>query len=164
MQVRRATPDDFAAIHAVESEAFGRPDEANLVDRLRASGDMLLELVADGENGRLDGHLAFSRLSTEPADGSRLAALAPVAVRPDAQGKGVGSGLIRAGLERLGRSGVGAAIVLGEPAYYARFGFSAEGVRSIRAPFSGPAFMGLELEAGALSSVQAIRYADAFGV
>ena len=91
--IRFARAGDRPAIAAVVERAFGQPDEAELVARLRESGDVMFELVA-AQDGEVAGHLMFSRLW---ADSQNLyAALAPVAVAPERQRTGVGSALIRA--------------------------------------------------------------------
>ena len=87
-----------------------------------------------------------------------------VAVKPGRQRDGVGIALIEAGLEACRAKGVDAVIVLGHADYYPRFGFSAELARQVRAPFSGPSFMALELTPGVLSTERTVRYAPAFGV
>ncbi|MGH9671813.1 MAG: GNAT family N-acetyltransferase, partial [Bryobacteraceae bacterium] len=111
------------------------------------------------------GHILFSPLPIDVAGGRviRAAALAPVAVRPEAQRAGIGSALIRRGLEICRDRGCAASVVLGWPEYYPRFGFSAELARRLRAPFSGESFMALELEPGSLAGVEGmVRYARAF--
>lgn len=159
--IRPATAADHDSIHAVETAAFGRPDEADLVDALRADGDALIELVAE-EAGAIVGHILFSPLATNT--GARFAALAPVAVLPGRQKDGLGGALILAGLDACEARGVDAVILLGHPDYYPRFGFSAEAARHVRGPFSGPAFMGLALTPGALDGPVTITYARAFGL
>jgi putative acetyltransferase len=155
---------DAAAITRVVTDAFGGAEEAALVERLRSDGDILVELVAEEEAG-LVGHILFSRLELEgPVDRLPAAALAPVSVRPGLQQRGVGGELIRQGLDACRDLDVPAVIVLGHPAYYPRFGFDAALTRSLQAPFSGPAFMALELRAGVLSSPRRARYASAFGL
>ena len=112
------------------------------------------------------GHVLFSELPIETGGGPlRAAALAPLAVAPEHQRQGIGAALIRAGLEACRNCGVAAAIVLGDPDYYPRFGFSSAAARNLRAPFSGPAFMALELAPGCLDGVTGtLRYAAAFGL
>jgi len=128
--VRPARPEDFAAIHAVEAAAFGREDEALIVETVRADGAALVELVAE-EAGHIVGHILFSRMTTDP--GKQMAGLAPVAVLPDAQRRGWGQVLCRAGIDELRRMGAEAVVVLGHVHYYPRFGFSAEAARRLAA-------------------------------
>jgi putative acetyltransferase len=109
----------------------------------------------------------FSALRVDlTARGLAAASLAPLGVAPDFQRRGHGSALVRAGIEALRAEGCQAIIVLGDPDYYARFGFSADLTRNLAAPFRGPAFMGLELAAGALSCGDAglVTYPPPFGL
>lgn len=161
MIVRAAGTEDRAAIHALVTAAFGQADEGDLVDRLRAEGDAVLELVAEAD-GELVGHVLFSPLVTDT--GARFAALAPLSVRPDRQRSGVGLALMEAGHRLLREQGWDAMIVLGHPAYYPRAGYSAEAARTVDAPFSGPSFMALELTPGALATPTRVTYARAFGI
>ena len=158
--IRPAAPGDHAAIRAVEEAAFGQPDEAELVDRLRADVDALVELVAE-DGGEVVGHILFSPMRNEA--GLSVAALAPVAVAPARQRGGVGGALVRAGLEACRAAGVDLVVVLGHADYYPRFGFSAQAAEALTAPFSGPHFMALELTPGALRPMT-VRYAPAFGL
>ena len=162
--IRNAEPRDFPAIRAVITHAFGRADEADLVEQLRTDGDVLFELVAATDIA-LQGHILYSRLPIV-RDGETLqaAALAPVSVLPAFQRHGLGKALIEAGHASCGELGFAAIIVLGHPAYYPQFGFSAKTAESLNAPFSGPAFMALELVPGALTAGGQVRYAAAFGV
>lgn len=162
MLVRPAVPGDHPEVHAVVEAAFGRPDEADLVDALRADGDALLELVAEDGEGRVVGHLLFSPLTTDT--GARFAALAPLSVTPDEQRTGLGVMLMEVGHALLAAQGVEAVIVLGHPDYYPRVGFSADAAKTVKAPFSGEHFMALALKAGALDRPVAITYAKAFGI
>ena len=130
------------------------------VSLLRADGDKVFELVAE-EDGVVVGHIFYSRLW---ADSVHLyAALAPMAVRPDLQRSGVGSRLVKASIETAREFGTHAVIVLGHPDYYPRFGFTPEAAARVKAPYSGPAFMALEIEDGALSEPVMVAYPDAFG-
>ncbi|HEX5776920.1 MAG TPA: N-acetyltransferase, partial [Caulobacteraceae bacterium] len=140
MNIRPAREADHAAIREVVIAAFGQPDEADLIERLRADGDALIELVAE-EGGEVVGHILFSPMASQPP--AKIAALAPVAVKPDLQRGGIGIALNEAGLDACRAAGVEAVIVLGHADYYPRFGFSAELARRVRAPFSGPSFMAL---------------------
>lgn len=165
--IRLEQPDDLPWIHAVNALAFGQPDEATLVDQLRDDGDVLASLVAIGDGGDIDGHILFSRLDLLFDDGTsaHVAALAPVAVRPDRQRQGIGKDLVRAGIAACRTQGLRAIIVLGHPEYYPKFGFSAELARNLRSPFPGDAFMALELIPDMLRGKKgAVRYAKAFGL
>ena len=165
--VRPERAEDLAQIRAVNELAFGQPEEADLVDQLREDGDVLASLVAVGRDGRIDGHILFSRLGLLFDDRTvvNAAALAPVAVRPERQRQGIGTELVRAGIAACRAQGLGAIIVLGHVAYYPRFGFSAELARSLRSPFPGDAFMAMELIPDMLRGRRgAVRYAKAFGL
>ena len=159
--IRHAKPDDHAAISTLVEAAFGQPDEARLVEELRANGDVIFELVAKAEDGAVEGHVLYSRLW---ADSVMLyAALAPLSVAPTLQKTGIGSRLMKASLDTAREFGIHGIILLGHPAYYQRFGFSAEAASRVKSPYSGsPSFMALALEAGALDEPLTIAYADAF--
>jgi putative acetyltransferase len=159
--IRFARAADHPAIAEAVEAAFGQPDEARLVERLREAGDVLFELVAV-EDEALTGHILFSRLF---ADRSELyAALAPVAVRPGLQRAGVGSALIRSGLEQAREFGAHGVLVLGHPDYYPRFGFSTDAAANARCPYTGnPAFMALALEPAAFDAPFMVAYPAAFG-
>lgn len=159
--IRHARPDDHAAIRAVNEAAFGRPDEADLVERLRAAGDVMFELVED-DAGQVVGHILYSRLWADSV--SLYAALAPMAVLPDRQKDGVGKRLVAASIETAKDFGACAIIVLGHPEYYPKFGFTPDAAAKVKSPFSGsPAFMALALEDGALDAPLLVAYPDAFG-
>lgn len=165
MQIQEETREQHARTHALNCAAFGRSYEADLVDRLRADGVVRLSLVAV-EDGEVVGHILFTELPTQ-VDGREVdaVALAPMAVDPRRQSAGVGSALVREGLARLARDRFEAVIVLGHPAYYPRFGFSAALAAKLASPFAGEAFMALELAAGALrGEAGQVRYPAAFGI
>lgn len=135
------------------------------MDALRQDGDVLSSLVAQEENGAIVGHVLFSRLGIEGNPQLRAAALAPMAVRPDRQRRGIGGALIRTGLEHCRRLDLDAVVVLGHTTYYPRFGFSAALAAGLEAPFSGPHLMALALRDGVLSGRKGrLRYANAFGI
>lgn len=124
--VRDEHATDRPRVEALLVDAFGRPDEAGIVERLRADGDIVLALVAEYES-EIVGHIAFSRVRAE-IDGRevRALALAPLAVSPARQGKGVGSVLVAAGVEAARTAGFEAVFVVGDAAFYGRFGFTTE--------------------------------------
>lgn len=161
--IRHARPADHPEIARIVEAAFDQADEARLVERLRAAGDALFELVAE-EDGQVVGHIMFSRLYADRAE--MIAALAPLAVRPDRQSSGVGSALVRAGLDQAREFGAWGVIVLGHEDYYPRFGFSAETAAKVSAtPFSGrPSFMAMALEEGVFDEPMLIAYPDAFRI
>lgn len=164
MEIRTETGADLAAVGEVNRLAFGREAEARLVDDLRDGGYARLSLVAE-EEGRLVGHIMFSEAVIR-TDGGEVGALAlgPVGVIPERQGRGVGSALIREGLDRCVQEGHRIVVLLGHPGYYPRFGFSAERAGNLSSPYSGDAFMALELAPGALSRVVGeFEFAPPFG-
>ena len=164
MEIRPETGADLAAVGEVNRLAFGREAEARLVDDLRDGGYARLSLVAE-EEGRLVGHIMFSEAVIR-TDGGEVGALAlgPVGVIPERQGRGVGSALIREGLDRCVQEGHRIVVLLGHPGYYPRFGFSAERAGNLSSPYSGDAFMALELAPGALSRVVGeFEFAPPFG-
>src|SRR6516165_4423395 len=156
---------DFERIRHVNRLAFGREDEARLVDALRAGGYARLSLVAE-EGGQVVGHVLFSDLPIVTQAGTlHTLALAPVAVLPAHQRQGVGSRLVREGLRACAEAGHRVVVVLGHADYYPRFGFSARLAERLKAPFSGAAFMALELMPGALANVTGeVRYPPPFGL
>jgi putative acetyltransferase len=148
--IRHERPDDVDAIRAVNDAAFGRPVEGHLTDQLRTEGAVLMSLVAE-EAGDIVGHILFSRVAIEPQGGRLPAAiLGPVAVVPTKQNQGIGSALVRRGLDECASIGINAVVLVGHPAYYPRFGFDPKLAERIEAPYEGPAFMAIELVPNAL--------------
>jgi putative acetyltransferase len=163
--IREEQPQDRERIRMVNQAAFGRGDEADLVDRLRAEGAVLLSLVAEVDS-QIVGHILFSRMTVETEQGPVGAvSLAPMAVLPGHQRRQIGSQLVRRGLTELGARGERIVIVLGHKEYYPRFGFSPEKARHLASPFPPEAFMALELSPGALAGIHgAVLYPPAFGL
>lgn len=158
--IREATADDHDGIAALINAAFGQPDEARLVERLRQDCDMVLELVATNE-GELVGHVAFSRLRVAGDDGSFDAvALAPMAVLPDRQGSGVGKSLIENAHHLLEESGEALSVVLGDPVYYAHFGYTHDRASSFESDYQGEALQALAW--GAAPQTGRLTYPEAF--
>ncbi|MBA3511894.1 N-acetyltransferase [Sphingomonas sp.] len=157
MNIRAAAPGDHSAIRDVLLAAFPGPDEADLVEQLRADGDAAIELVAE-QDGRIVGHILFS-----PVHGPfRALALAPVAVAPQRHGEGIGSALIKAGHELARGQAWDAIFVLGEPAYYRRFDYDPALAAGFDSPYAGPYFMALALR-GALPATEGqVTHARAF--
>lgn len=121
-RVRAERDGDAPDIRRVHESAFGRRQEADLVDALRGTAAWLpgLSLVAE-EDGRVVGHVLFSRATLD--GGAPVLALAPVAVLPSLQRRRVGSLLLEEGLQRAAETDVGLVVVLGDPEFYSRFGF-----------------------------------------
>lgn len=151
-RIRQAQPGDAAALRHIHTAAFGRPAEADLVEALIAEGYARVSLVALLGDEPV-AHILFTDLPLQPPEGAppiRGVALAPIAVLPAMQRRGLGAALIPAGLAACRAAGAQVAVVLGHPSYYPRFGFAAERATSIRAPWSGPSFMAQELTPGIL--------------
>jgi putative acetyltransferase len=123
-EIRGATPADAEALEALYPRAFPDEDLLPLVRELSKESGLVLSLVAANDS-RIVGHAAFTACGIDGTD-ARASLLGPVAVDPGWQRKGIGSALIRAGLERLEGVGVAVVCVLGDPAYYGRLGFSKE--------------------------------------
>jgi len=161
--VRPERESDAAAVYRLVAAAFERDDEARLVDLLRAAADPYLALVAeDGE--RIVGHIAFSPITID-GDGPAAMGLAPVAVEPGAQNRGIGGTLVRAGLKACAERGVGLVFVLGHREYYPRFGFRpAADLRFLyRSHELDSAFFVLELTPGAAAGrCGSVRFHPAF--
>lgn len=152
MIVRPEEPPDAPAVRDIHERAFGRAAEADIVDALRAAGAITLSLVAE-EDGGVIGHVLFSPVTVRGAEDVRATGLASLAVVPEHQRAGVGGALVREGLERLRADGWAIAVVLGDPAYYSRFGFEPASRFGVRWEHDAPdeAFQLLELRPGALA-------------
>ena len=151
MLIRTETEQDWAAVYKVNESAFETPAEANLVGILRQEAYPVVSLVAE-DNGVAVGHIVFTPVSLSGHPNLKIMGLGPMAVAPEHQRKGIGSALVRAGLERCKQLGFGAAVVLGHPAYYPRFGFVPAKPKGIICELEVPeeAFMVMELREGAL--------------
>src|SRR5437764_119192 len=126
LTIREETPADYSTIREINVQAFGGEAEATLVDQLRADGLVVASLVAI-QDGEISGHILFSELVIETSgEIIPAAALAPLAVLPGRQRIGIGSRLVREGLEMCRLHGKSLVAVLGDPEYYPRFGFSPE--------------------------------------
>lgn len=153
--LREETAADLSAIATVNQAAFGRPEEALLVDALRVAGVLTLSLVALADD-EVVGHIAFSPVTIAVARGSVAAiGLAPMAVAPAWQRRGVGARLIGEGLDRLRTASHRVVVVLGHPGYYPRFGFAPASRFGLRweQPAADPSFMALELVPGTLAGL-----------
>ncbi|MGH9688314.1 MAG: GNAT family N-acetyltransferase [Candidatus Acidiferrales bacterium] len=162
-QVREEGPEDRPLVRRVNEAAFGRADEADLVERLRGENAVLVSLVAEIDSA-IVGYVLFGRMWIEAASGSISAvALAPVAVVPSHQRSGIGSAMIRRGLELLRERREEIVIVLGHADYYPRFGFSCKSARHLQSSFPPEYYMAMELKPGALARARGkVRYPAAF--
>ena len=152
--IRLEATNDISAIRAVNEAAFGRPGEADLVDRLRAAGRLLVSLVAV-EGDVVVGHIAFSPVRLADADEQPLGVgLGPMAVLPAYQNRAIGSVLVQAGLDACRDLGAAYAVVLGHPAYYPRFGFVPASRFGLRCQWPVPddVFMAQELQPQGLAA------------
>ena len=134
MTIRPASPADLSALQALYPAAFPDEDLVPLVSALSAEAGGVLSLVA-GDGSKVTGSAFFTTCNVSGCE-CRAALLGPVAVAPGSQQSGLGSVLIAAGIERLREDGVAAVCVLGDPAYYSRFGFQPES--AIRPPYALP--------------------------
>ena len=145
--IRHETPADILAIRGVNQAAFETGAEAALVDALRENGKFTLSLVAAIE-GEVVGHILFTDIEMEPGGAEpRILGLAPMAVLPVWHGKGIGSALVRRGLEDCLELGYRGIVVLGHPAFYPRFGFTPASRHGITSIYEAPdeAFMAVAL-------------------
>ena len=156
LTMRPEIPEDQISIHYVNQEAFGRNQEADLVDKLRKRGVLTISLAAIQET-TIVGHIAFSPVEIASEESSFGAlTLAPVAVLPSHQNKGIGSQLVTAGLEECHRLGHEIVVLAGHSNYYPRFGFVRAYAKGIECEFEVPdeAWMIAELKQGALAGRQ----------
>lgn len=168
--VRQEDQNDFIETYELIKIAFGRDNEAILVKRLRDSDAFVAELsiVAELDN-RIVGHILITKIkiiNSHQKEYDSLA-LAPLAVRPEYQKMGVGTQLVKSGLEKARKLNFRSVIVLGHKLYYPRFGFVPTEKWNIKAPFEVPTngFMGLELVEGGLKNVSGtVKYPKEFEV
>ena len=150
--VRRERPEDADQVRRVNELAFGRPNEAALIDAVRGSADTLSLVAVLGH--QVVGHILFTAVWIERTDRTTPAVgLGPMAVLPEHQRRGVGADLVRAGLDACRRLGHAVVVVLGHPEYYQRFGFVPASTKGIKYEHgvASAAFMVLELRTGAVA-------------
>lgn len=156
---------DTSSIRRVNTQAFGRPFEANLVDILRRHGQVVKSMIAEVD-GEVVGHVILTQTTLMPTvPGLRMLGLGPVAVLPEFQRQGIGSTLIMEAIRQATSEGWHAIAVLGDPGYYTRFGFVQASGFGLGCEFRVPAesFMVLELQPGTLPGLRGVvRYQPEF--
>lgn len=166
INIRLERPEDVAQVRHVNELAFETPAEANIVNTLRQSCPNLLSLVAEDGN-RVVGHILFSPAVID-GSGRKIEGmgLAPMAVLPDRQRQGIGSGLVKRGLEILRERGCPFVIVLGHPEYYPRFGFELASNHGLLSQWDGvpdEAFMIIIMDQASLREVSGVaKYREEF--
>lgn len=147
MRIRLETEADFTAVEQITRSAFDEDAESKLIARLRKIANPVISLVAES-GGSVIGHILFSPITLDANPSLQMMGLAPMAVKPDRQREGVGSALVRAGLENCRKINMGAVVVLGHPDYYPKFGFRPAVDFGIKSEYEVPdeAFMLLELQ------------------
>lgn len=167
IEIRQEKVTDYPAVYNAHTKAFGRKHEARLADRLRLSDAFVpeLSLVALCDN-ILVGHIMFTEVIIGDGINRTLSlALAPMAVEPAMQRKGIGSSMVNYALSKACKLGFKSVTVLGHEAFFSRFGFLSTNRWQIKPPFNVPdsAFMGLELVEGAFADIRGIaQYAREF--
>ena len=161
ISIRPEQPKDQTVIRAIVTAAFPTDGEARLVDALRANGKAIYSLVAVDDHEEVLGHIMFSSVTTPPSTAKGLG-LAPVAVKPELQNRGIGSQLIRSSLIECKTDGFDYVVLLGNPTYYHRFGFQTASVFGLQNEYrADEAFMVLSLSKRELPK-GTVQYADVF--
>ena len=165
-EIRPEISLDYPDVYQVNVDAFGGNAEARLVDRLRTVAHPVISLVALADS-EVVGHVMFSPVSIEtPCQVELAMGLGPLSVSPEFQGKGIGCDLVATGLDRCRGMTAAAAVVLGEPGYYRRFGFMPAQTVGLGCEYDVPDeyFMVLELIDNALGTASGkVQYHPAFG-
>jgi putative acetyltransferase len=166
IRIRLEEPRDILAVRNINEQAFGEPAEADIVDKLRVSCPDAVSLVAV-EDGCVVGHIFFTPATVEGESGAIVGmGLAPMAVLAERQREGIGSALVRRGLEILRARGCPFVIVLGHPQYYPRFGFESASKYGLKCQWEGvpeEAFMVIIFDEARMEGVSGVaRYRDEF--
>jgi putative acetyltransferase len=164
LNIRAEHSGDVASIRLVNEAAFGTAAEADIVDRLRRDASPIVSLVAEVDSA-IVAHILFSPVTLVGRSDVPLMGLAPMAVMPSYQRRGIGSALVRAGVDACRQLDAAAVAVLGHAAYYPRFGFVPASHYGIKSEYDVPddVFMVLELRAGCLGGrAGTVRYHAAF--
>jgi putative acetyltransferase len=165
MIIRAENENDRDAVYSVNAAAFETSSEADLVNILREQAQPVLSLVAE-DNKNIVGHIIFSPVTFSEYPDLKIMGLAPMAVTSEHQGKGIGSALVRAGLDECKQLGYAAVVVLGHPNFYPRFGFAPSSRFGFASEYDVPddVFMAIELEADVFNGkTGTVKYHAAFG-
>ncbi|WNB91189.1 N-acetyltransferase [Bacillus sp. NEB1478] len=167
IKVRYENEEDITAIRKVNNLAFKGEDEGRLVDAIRKSEFFIPELsLVATMKGEIIGHILFSGAAIETEAGPvGTLALAPMAVHPEYQNKGIGSLLVSEGLKKAKELDYEHVVVLGHPSFYPKFGFVPSRQKEIESPFPVPdeVFMVYELKSGSLNDIKGkVKYPSAF--
>ena len=161
MKIRKTDESDLNDVLFIETETFGYDKEANLVKALLhdSSAMPVLSLLAFNDQEEPVGHILFTKVRITGVEDTAAAILAPLAIIPDEQAKGIGGKLIKEGLKLLSESGVDLVFVLGHPGYYPRYGFKPAGALGFEAPYPIPdknadAWMVQELKPGVIGTLK----------
>jgi putative acetyltransferase len=155
ISIRQEKPEDIPLIYSVHEQTFKRDAEAKLADKLRQTCADHLSLVAD-DNGTIAGHIMFTPVLIKNGKEIQGMGLAPMAVLPSRQRRGLGTLLVKTGLQILQDKGCPFVIVLGHPDYYPRFGFQPASRFNIKSQWEGvpdEAFMILVMDEKVMSNV-----------
>lgn len=164
LRIGEETTGDTRAIRRVHELAFDSSAEAHLVDLLRSRGVATISLVAE-VGGEIVGHILFSPVSIDPpVHGWNALGLAPIGVIPEQQRQGIGKALVNEGLERCKELGIHLVVVLGDPAYYTKFGFWRASEFGLSNEYQvDNHFLLLELSPGVLNDISGlVKYAPEF--
>lgn len=166
--IRPETASDYPVITYVNNLAFGQPAEGELVEKLRNNPNFVIELSLVAEiDEKIVGHILFFPIKIKSISGKQkhIVSLAPMAVIPEFQRRGIGGELIKRGFEACMEVGYDSVVVLGHPEYYPRFGFKQACTWKIKDPFGAPdeVYMAIELKKGALQNISGVvEYPDEF--
>ena len=164
--IRTERPEDYTEVRRINELAFGRPAEADLVDKLRQACAEAVSLVAE-DHDLVVGHILFTPVVVETANQRAVGmGLAPMSVLPGRQRQGIGSQIVTRGLDILRERQCPFVVVVGHPEYYPRFGFEPSSRHGLASQWEGipdAAFMTIILDARAMAGVSGVaRYRDEF--
>lgn len=164
LKIRIEGKKDSFAVEQINKAAFETDAESKLIVSLRKTVRPFISLVAE-DTGKVIGHIMFSPVTLDCGNVVKIMGLAPMAVLPEYQRKGVGSELVRVGLDECRKLGFGAVVVLGHAEYYPRFGFTPAVGFGLGCEYDVPenVFMAIELQPGYLKNVEGkVKYHEAF--